>query len=271
MSTTSSAFCTAKSDQDKTLTHTLKDVKQIFFDCDNTLVGTEDVAAEAAAIIVKKVFADQNMMDDFDNMELFDGHFGKTARQIVVNLQSVFNFTLTKEEIAAYAKEEEDLVVKLLHEYPFPCGGVKQILQQLFDMKKYKLAVVSSSPIDRIRAALKGADIEQFFDHSNVYSAKSSMPAPKSKPDPAIYEWAMEKNGVTPDECIAFEDSRSGARSALDAGIVCVAYVGAYPSEQWKEDTAKILKDEGCQVVMKHYGELDACLEEVGRELEKRD
>lgn len=256
----------------KELSHTLQDVKQIFFDCDNTLVGTEDVAAQAAAIVVRKALAEHQVsVSEYDLEALFNDHFGDTARQMIVSLQGKYSFRVTQEKIKAYTKHEESLVVELLHEYPFPCGGVKEILEQLVHTGRYKLAVVSSSPIDRIRAALRAADLAKFFDHDNVFSAKSSMPTPKSKPNPAIYKWAMDKNDVTPDECIAFEDSRSGARSAMDAGIVCIAYVGAYPSEQWKEDTARVLRNEGCHVVMKHYSELDHCLEEAGRELGEQD
>ena len=79
----------------------------------------------------------------------------------------------------------------------------------------------------------------------------------------------MDKNNVTADECIAFEDSRSGARSAINAGITCVAYVGAYESSELQEQVANTLKEEGCNVVMKHYSELQGCLEEAGRELKE--
>lgn len=251
------------------LSHTLKQVKQIFFDCDNTLVSTEEVASEAAATVVNKVLAEQGIAKQYDNMQLFTLYFGKTARQMIAEMQKEHNFTLSKEQVAAYAAYEEKLVIELLHENPTPCGGVKEILQQLADMNKFKLAVVSSSPIGRIRAALEAADLAKFFDRDNVFSAKSSMPTPKSKPDPAIYQWAMDKNNVTADECIAFEDSRSGARSAINAGITCVAYVGAYESHELQEQVANTLKDEGCKLVMKHYSELQGCLENVERELNK--
>lgn len=255
----------------KELSHTLKEVKQIFFDCDNTLVSTEEVASEAASTVVNKVLAEKMVPVQYDNMELFTLYFGKTARQMIVELQKEHGFTLSKEEIAGYTAYEEKLVIELLHENPIPCGGIKEILQQLSDMKKYKLAVVSSSPIGRIRAALEAADLAKFFDHDNVFSAKSSMPTPKSKPDPAIYQWAMDKNNVTADECMAFEDSRSGARSAINAGITCVAYVGAYESSELQDQVANTLKTEGCKLVMKHYSELQGCLDQVDRELKEQN
>lgn len=253
----------------KELSKTLKEKKQIFFDCDNTLVSTEDVATEAASAVVNKVLADQNIAIRYDNTELVGEFFGKTAREMVVLLQEMHNFTLSKEQIQEYTVFEEKVVIELLRANPSPCGGIKETLQQLSDMKKYKLAVVSSSPIGRIRAALEAADLAKFFEHDKVFSAKSSMPTPRSKPDPAIYQWAMDKNGVTADECIAFEDSRSGARPAINAGVACVAYVGAYATTGLQEEVASTLKKEGCLVVIKHYNELQGCIEEVARELKE--
>lgn len=203
-------------------------ITQIFFDCDNTLVDTETTAVEAADIVINRVLANRSIDLTYSIEQLLAKYFGLTARQMVIELQKELNFTLTAEETKAYATLEEDLIIDLLHQNPRPCEGIQAVLHRLSVEGKYKLAVVSSSPIRRIRAALEACGIAHFFAPDQVFSAKSSMPTPKSKPDPAIYQWAMAKNGVSADQCIAFEDSRSGARSAVEAGIACVAYVGAY-------------------------------------------
>ncbi len=237
--------------------------KQIFFDCDNTLVDTEAAAVEAAATVINKVMTDKGILYRFTVEQLIVDYFGKTARQMIVELQKELDFILTPEEIKDYNIFEEDLVIKLIHQTPLPCEGIKNILEQLFASKKYRLAVVSSSPIRRIRAALDAADIAQYFEHDHVYSAKNSMPTPKSKPDPAIYQWAMNENNVTANQCIAFEDSRSGARSALQAGITCIAYVGAYGAQDQRAQVAATLTAEGCCMVMQGHDSLFECLELV--------
>jgi sugar-phosphatase len=43
------------------------------------------------------------------------------------------------------------------------------------------------------------------------------------KPDPAVYVSAARVLGVTPERCLAVEDSVNGVRSAKAAGMVCVA------------------------------------------------
>jgi len=245
-------------------------IKQIFFDCDNTLVDTEMIAVEAADIVINRVLADKSIDTTYNIEQLIAKYFGLTARQMIVELQKELDFTLTADETKAYTTFEEDLIIDLLHQNPRPCEGIQGVLARLSAGGRYRLAVVSSSPIRRIRAALEACDIAQYFAPDQVFSAKSSMPTPKSKPDPAIYQWAMAKNEVTADQCIAFEDSRSGARSAIEAGIACVAYVVAYGSEWHRQQVAETLMGEGCEMVMRDYGCFFECLGNVEREMVRK-
>ena len=42
------------------------------------------------------------------------------------------------------------------------------------------------------------------------------------KPDPALYEVAVQRLGIEPAEAVAFEDSPNGALAAKRAGLSCV-------------------------------------------------
>ena len=44
----------------------------------------------------------------------------------------------------------------------------------------------------------------------------------KGKPDPEPYEKAIERLGVTPEDCLVFEDAENGVNSALSAGCKVV-------------------------------------------------
>ena len=56
-----------------------------------------------------------------------------------------------------------------------------------------------------------------------------------SKPAPDCYLKAAELLGVDPADCIAFEDSFNGLRSALDAGTTVVAVTTAHPADEVKD------------------------------------
>ena len=53
-----------------------------------------------------------------------------------------------------------------------------------------------------------------------------------SKPAPDCYLKAAELLGVDPAECLAFEDSFNGLRSAMDAGTTVVAVTTAHPATE---------------------------------------
>ena len=91
--------------------------------------------------------------------------------------------------------------------------GVREILSYGKE-KGLKLAVATSSNKPYAMRLFCDAGIEGYFD-GFVFGRKVT----KSKPDPEIYLKACDTVGLSPEECIAFEDAPSGVRSAAAAGI----------------------------------------------------
>jgi beta-phosphoglucomutase-like phosphatase (HAD superfamily) len=81
-----------------------------------------------------------------------------------------------------------------------------------------RLALASSSPMRLIRSVLSLGGLADRFEV--VLSAEDEE---RGKPDPAVYLSAARELGVSPDRCLAVEDSINGVRSAKEAGFVCVA------------------------------------------------
>ena len=48
------------------------------------------------------------------------------------------------------------------------------------------------------------------------------------KPHPAIYNLALERSGLAPEECLVVEDSHNGLKAAKGAGLKVVATTNAY-------------------------------------------
>jgi hypothetical protein len=61
------------------------------------------------------------------------------------------------------------------------------------------------------------------------------------KPSPDIYLHAMLNCNISPKECIAIEDSKSGVLSALRAGIDVLYYVGAEPPSPSRQNIETFL------------------------------
>lgn len=98
---------------------------------------------------------------------------------------------------------------------PFP--GVVPFIQDARRMN-IPMAVASSSDRDWVRRQLSRIGLLDFF--SSVITADDVS---QVKPDPELYLVAARSLKLQPVECIAFEDSLNGIKSAKAAGIYCIA------------------------------------------------
>ena len=117
------------------------------------------------------------------------------------------------------AVEEKILTVvgQLVLERGKPMPGVKEAVG-LLRAANYELAVASSSPMDLIVAALEKFGLTEYF--SVLHSADAEK---EGKPHPAVYVATISRLGVSPNDCIAFEDSVVGVRAAKAAGAHVIA------------------------------------------------
>lgn len=241
----------------------MPEITQLLFDCDNTLVLSEELAFEACADIANEILEKEGISQRYTGEQLIGDFVGQNFRGMMVSLQAKFNFALSREELEGYVKEEENRVIGKLEAKAKPCVGATEVLDELYKSGKYDLAVVSSSALRRVRASLRKVDQEKYFAHEHVFSAATSLETPTTKPDPAIYLHSLEVLKKKATECVAVEDSKSGALAAVRAGIPCIAYVGSYPGQQKQAEMAKLLQDLGCKVVMRDWSEFKDCLAQI--------
>ena len=186
------------------------------------------------------------------------------ARSLFLSLSSMHGFTPSEAELDSLVARELELCTASLAAEAEPCEHANEVLQKMYEEKKYGMAVVSSSALPRLRASLQKTGQDAFFSPEHVYSAASSLPVPTSKPDPAIYFYACKQLGAHPNACIAIEDSRSGATAAKRAGIHLIGYVGCYDEEIERQSVAKMLTEEcGAVEIMSDWREFRQCIERI--------
>ena len=83
--------------------------------------------------------------------------------------------------------------------------------------------IASSSSMDRLQLCLSVLALEAEFG-SHVFSADVVA---RGKPHPDIFLFAAGKLGVSPEECLVIEDSASGIRAAVAAGMTVVGLCAA--------------------------------------------
>ncbi|KAJ0343531.1 hypothetical protein COL154_009094 [Colletotrichum chrysophilum] len=213
-------------------------VKCILFDCDNTLVLSEISAFTACAQLANEILEKYGIEKRYQGVELMHKYVGRNFPSMMAGLFEVHNFTMPADELDTYTARELELTISYLRKQAAPCKNVVPVLDKIHKEGKYAKAIVSSSAMPRVVASVETIKIDQYFGKPNegIFSAASSIDPPNSKPNPAIYLHACKVLGFKPSECIAIEDSRSGATAAKNAGIPLLGYVGPYYDEENPEE-----------------------------------
>lgn len=108
-------------------------------------------------------------------------------------------------------------------------------LLQFFHSRNIPLAIASASPMNLIELVIRRLGIQHYFTtwHSATLEARN-------KPAPDVYLGTARKLGVEPRECIAFEDSGNGLKSAVAAGMIAVSVPAEFEYDDPKFEIATV-------------------------------
>jgi HAD superfamily hydrolase (TIGR01509 family) len=107
-------------------------------------------------------------------------------------------------------------------------SGVARVVDEALDAG-WLLAVASTSAEESVRAVLEHAVGN---DNAARFVVLAGDVVAAKKPDPAIYQLALERLGIGPADAIVIEDSRNGLLAAVGAGVRCVVTVSGYTAEE---------------------------------------
>lgn len=103
--------------------------------------------------------------------------------------------------------------------------GITELIADAAD-KHVRLAIATTTNrpnVDALIAATLGCPAEDVFE---VIAAGDEVAAKKPAPD--VFLLALERLGLPPGACLAFEDSRNGLRAALGAGLATIVSPSQY-------------------------------------------
>ena len=93
-----------------------------------------------------------------------------------------------------------------------------------------KIGLVSSTSNKNITTIFKALDGQISRKEFSFIGNKNLVSNPKPNPD--IYFKALEIMNLDKKDCVAIEDSVESAKSAINAGIQCIAFPGVYHSDE---------------------------------------
>jgi HAD superfamily hydrolase (TIGR01509 family) len=175
----------------------------VIFDMDGVLIDSEPLHYEVLAKVLAR--------DGFHlSREANEEFIGTTSEAMFATLIARHGL---QRSVAEYIRIYDHAIVEVLRR-PYPAQpGVKQLIAYL-RANDLQLALASSSKRSWIEATLQSLQLADAFD-----AIVSGDDVERSKPDPAIYQLAAQRLGLTPERCLAIEDAPKGVESARRAGM----------------------------------------------------
>ena len=104
--------------------------------------------------------------------------------------------------------------------------------------------VASNSSIAYLHEVLELSNQRKYFADDAIFSAEQVA---KPKPAPDLFLHAASTMGYTPEQCIVVEDSATGAKAALAAGMQVLLFVGAtHARNDWYQKNLAVYNKPMC-------------------------
>jgi len=181
-------------------------IRALIFDMDGTLVDSEILHFEAWRETLARYGIDSIPQNDLNR------YVGVSNEQLADDYIHSHRLQVTQ---TALVKEKQELYLRMIPNLK-PLPGVREIIDRYHG--RYQLAVASSSDRIELYQILATLGLTRYF--SQVVGGDMVN---RKKPDPEIYQKAMQLLKVAPQEAVAFEDSEAGVAAAKNAGMYSIA------------------------------------------------
>lgn len=191
--------------------------KGVVLDFDGVLADTKGLQYEKWNIALKP------FKIEISKEKYISRYCGKSsATEIPELLKKEYpQITLSENELA---KKVSEILKELFKKKAKLMPGALEALKW-FKQQGFKMAVCSGKDPAELEMKLQSVGIAEWFPSENRSTQSEAGGLPK--PHPAMYELAVKRLGLLPNQCVAFEDTHAGVESAVSAGL----YVVAMPNE----------------------------------------
>lgn len=107
--------------------------------------------------------------------------------------------------------------------------GIERLISQAHS-KGLRLAIATTTSLPNVHSLLEvnlGKESIGWFE-----AICTAEDVSRKKPDPEVFEIALERLGLPAENCLAFEDSWNGVQSAKEAGIPTLVTPSVYTNDQ---------------------------------------
>ncbi len=204
-------------------------IRAFIFDLDGTLVKTELLKARSYAQAVVELCPDPPTEEEV--LEAFKKVVGLSRREVAQGLIKAFGLeeclmartsslgvstawqAFVQVRMRIFNSMLQDPMVLRSHLWPDDLELLKWARQN-----NYKTGLATNSACAEVNHVLQILDIRSEFHFIATLDDVTL-----GKPNPEIYHLVAQELRVSPEECLAIEDSTPGIKAALGAGMWCIA------------------------------------------------
>ncbi|WP_409526318.1 HAD family hydrolase [Nitrincola sp. MINF-07-Sa-05] len=184
-------------------------LRAILFDHDGTLVNSEPIHYEMWVQVLRTYGL------SLSEQQYKAYYAGVPTNTNAIDLVQRFGIDVSPAQLA---EAKNSATRDYLAKKAFPLmQGVPEAISS-FHNAGLKLAVVTGASANGVHTTLQTNEFTHYF--STIVSGDDVR---ASKPAPDCYLMALERLGITADECLAIEDTQHGLEAAYSAGIKCLA------------------------------------------------
>ena len=188
--------------------------KCILFDCDGTLVDSENITNRVVANMAGELGISMTLRE----AQIKFG--GKTLDAVIYGMKEMSGKDIPTDWLPRLVKE----VSKAYETDLQPMEGIKKLLDSI----DIPICVASNGEPRHVKGSLMLTGLNGYFNE-NVFTA-SEVNRPKPAPD--LFLHAAQKMGFKPKDCVVIEDSIPGVTAAVNANIKVYGLVKLCSAEE---------------------------------------
>ncbi len=193
--------------------------KAVIFDMDGVLIDNNPYHKQAWLNYCRK-----NCIT-IEEKEFFKNIWGKSNEDI---LNFLYKNKLSPPEIIEHTEIKEAMYREVFRASIKPLDGLYEFLENL-KIAGFKMGIATSAPTSNLNFVLEHLPIRHYFSALVDDSMISH-----GKPSPEVYLKAAEMLKVSPENCVAFEDSFSGISAAISAEMKVIGVTTTHKKEELK-------------------------------------
>lgn len=189
----------------------------IIFDCDGVLVDSERITCTVLRDMLNELGAQVSLQ------EVFDTFVGKATSQDTALITQLLGHPPPDDFVAHFRRQTRTALGELVT----PVAGVPHMLPRLTT----PYCVASSGAHDKMRLTLGTTGLLEHFE-GRIFSV---MDVPHPKPSPDVFQLAARTLDTDPEACAVIEDSPTGVRAGVAAGMRVFGFAAHTPRQRLEE------------------------------------